>query len=118
MIRLLVVDDLPEIRDLLYDALSWEGYSVATAENGATARKLIAEGGLGLLLLDVVLPAEGGLSLADYAASLGTRVILMSGSSRVLEAPERFPWPVVAKPFRLGQLIATVRTALERPSPP
>jgi two-component system nitrogen regulation response regulator NtrX len=118
MKRLLVVDDLQEIRDLLSEVLSWEGYSVATAADGETARKLIAEGGLSLVLLDVVLPAEGGLPVAEYAASLGTKVILMSGSSRVLEAPERFPWPVVAKPFRLGKLVATVRTALEPPSPP
>ena len=118
MKRLLIVDDLPEIRDLLSEILSWEGYSVVTAGDGASARKLIAQGGFSLVLVDVVLPQEDGLSVAEYAASLGTRVVLMSGSSRVLEAPEKFPWPVIAKPFRLGKLIATVRTALERPSAP
>ena len=56
--------------------------------------------------------------LAEYAASLGTRVVLMSGSSRVLEAPEKFPWPVVAKPFRIDRVIATVRSALGHTHPP
>jgi DNA-binding NtrC family response regulator len=118
MKRLLIVDDLPEIRDLLSEILSWEGYSVVTAGDGASARKLIAQGGFSLVLVDVVLPKEGGLSVAEYAASLGTRVVLISGSSRVLEAPEKFRWPVVAKPFRIDRLIATVRRALGHAHPP
>jgi two-component system, OmpR family, response regulator len=112
MKRLLVVDDLPEICELLSEILGWEGYSVTSATSAGAARKLIAESGFDLVLLDVVMPGEGGRSLAEHAASTGTKVILVSGSTQVLEAMDSFPWPVVAKPFRIDRLIATVRSVL------
>ena len=109
MKRLLVVDDLPEVCDLLGEILAWEGYSVTSATSAGAARALIAEGAFDLVVLDVVMPGEGGRSLAEHAAAMGANVVLMSGSTQVLEAVESFPWPVIAKPFRIGQLVATVR---------
>ena len=115
MTDILVVDDLPEICDLVAEILRWEGFSVETALEGAAARALLARRPFDLALIDAVLPGETGVSLAQHAASLGVRVIVVSGNRAALAMLADLPWPVVAKPFRVGQLVATVREALAAP---
>ena len=63
MAKILVVDDEIGIRELLSDILSDEGYTVETAENAETARRLITTEPFDLILLDIWMPDTDGVSL-------------------------------------------------------
>lgn len=112
MTDLLVVDDLPELCELLHEAFTDEDFTVTTAANAEEARRLLAERPFDLLLVDAVMPGEPGESLADFAVSLGMKVVLMSGNLPLLD-DERLPWPCLAKPFRIDDAIGLVRQVLQ-----
>ena len=61
--HILIVDDHREIRDLVSRALTKEGFRVSTAADGRAMRKVLADGRIDLILLDLMLPGEDGLSL-------------------------------------------------------
>ncbi len=62
--HILVVDDEPGIRELIQTYLGKEGYRVSAAENGEALRRVMAEETVDLVILDLGLPQEDGLSLA------------------------------------------------------
>ena len=63
-VRILVVDDEPDIRNILHILLSSRGYEVDEAENGLRAVELVrAQPDYDLIILDIMLPGEDGLSL-------------------------------------------------------
>ena len=113
--RILVVDNVSELCDLLADAFSEAGFAVATACDAAAARRLLATESFELMLIDAVLPGESGESLAAHAERLAVKIILMSGNLDILSRKE-LPWPHLAKPFRLSRAIELVRDLLGRPS--
>ena len=61
--HILVVDDEPDIRELVRDILEDEGYKVTVAENGQTARKSFARHAHDLVLLDIWMPDVDGITL-------------------------------------------------------
>ena len=61
--HILIVDDHREIRDLVSRALTKEGFRVSAAADGRAMRKVLADGRIDLILLDLMLPGEDGLSL-------------------------------------------------------
>ncbi len=61
--HILIVDDHREIRDLAARALSKEGFRVTAAADGRAMRKALANSRIDLILLDLMLPGEDGLSL-------------------------------------------------------
>ena len=61
--HILIVDDHREIRDLVSRALSKDGFRVSTAADGQAMRKIMADNRIDLILLDLMLPGEDGLSL-------------------------------------------------------
>ena len=61
--HILIVDDHREIRDLVSRALTKEGFRVSTAADGRAMQKVLADGRIDLILLDLMLPGEDGLSL-------------------------------------------------------
>ena len=61
--HILIVDDHREIRDLVSRALTKEGFRVSTAADGRAMRKVLADSRIDLILLDLMLPGEDGLSL-------------------------------------------------------
>ena len=66
-VRILVVDDEPDIRNILHILLSSRGYEVDEAENGLRAVELVrAQPDYDLIILDIMLPGEDGLSLCRY----------------------------------------------------
>ena len=66
--HILIVDDHREIRDLVSRALTKEGFRVSTAADGRAMRKVLDDGRIDLILLDLMLPGEDGLSLCRIAA--------------------------------------------------
>ncbi|WP_030443083.1 hybrid sensor histidine kinase/response regulator [Actinoplanes subtropicus] len=117
---LLVVEDEAALRDVAGRILSGAGYHVLTAECGASALELAArhEGGIDLLVSDVVMPGMLGKELAERLTGVrpDTRVLYMSGYAQPVLHSQGTLDPGVAlleKPFTAGDLLAAVRRRLD-----
>ncbi len=115
---ILIVDDEPEICSLVKEILEDEGYEVAIAENGATAREKRRERKPDLILLDVWMPDIDGISLLKEWNEEGgiTPVIIMSGHGTVetaVEATRLGAYDFLEKPLSMAKLLVTVERALE-----
>jgi DNA-binding response OmpR family regulator len=116
--NLLVVDDDPAVRDMLAEYLGGHGYAVRTAGDGAAMRAAIESELPDLVLLDLRLPGEDGLSLARYLREhydLGIVMVTASGDTidRVVGL-EVGADDYVAKPFDPRELLARVKSVLRR----
>jgi two-component system cell cycle sensor histidine kinase/response regulator CckA len=111
----LVVDDDPDLRELVCCALEAVGHRVTAVGDADTAlaHPAVASGQVGLLLTDVDLPGQSGLELADRFAAAGVQVLVMTGhgASAVAGLPARVQ--VLDKPFSIPALRARVRAALD-----
>lgn len=117
--RILVVDDEPDIRALVGDILDDEGYQVALAESADAARAQKNAQRPDVVLLDIWMPGEDGISLLrDWveAGALDCTVIMMSGHGTIetaVEATRLGAWDFIEKPISLAKLLLTVQRALE-----
>jgi two-component system, NtrC family, nitrogen regulation response regulator NtrX len=117
--RILVVDDEPNIRELLDEILSEEGYEVTTAADAEHARAARREQNYDLTLLDIWMPDTDGISLLrewSEGGSLGP-VVMMSGHGTVdtaVEATRLGALDFIEKPVSLTKLLRTVEKALSR----
>ena len=116
---IMVVDDEPDIRQLLQEILEDEDYEVGVAQNGATARALKAARRPDLILLDIWMPDEDGITLLKCWLSEDqstSPVIMMSGHATVetaVEATRLGAYDFLEKPLSLAKLLVTVERALE-----
>lgn len=117
-VRILVVDDDPDVRDLLNDYLSGQGYQVAAADGATAARSLMDAETPDLVLLDVGLPGEDGLSLARHIRErFDIGIIMISGAGETLDrivGLEVGADDYVAKPFDPRELKARLKSVLRR----
>jgi DNA-binding NtrC family response regulator len=117
--HILVVDDEPDIRQLVSEILEDENYSVATAEDAASARQALRDRRPDLILLDIWMPDLDGISLLkEWAEGRGLPcpVIMMSGHGTVetaVEATRHGAYDFLEKPLSLAKLLLTVERALE-----
>ncbi len=117
--QILVVDDEPDIRQLVKEILEDEGYSVQVAKDGESARLMYARQKPDLVLLDIWMPDIDGISLLkewSAAGNLESQVVIMSGHGTLetaVEATRLGAFDFVQKPLSLAKLLATVRKALE-----
>ncbi|MGH8132192.1 MAG: sigma-54-dependent transcriptional regulator [Steroidobacteraceae bacterium] len=117
--HILVVDDEADIRGLLKEILSEEGYEVDVAANAAQARASRARQVPDLVLLDIWMPDVDGITLLrewSAAATDGCPVVMMSGHSTVetaVEATRLGAFDFVEKPLSLAKLLRTVERALD-----
>ncbi|NOR19039.1 MAG: response regulator [Xanthomonadales bacterium] len=117
--QILVVDDEPDIRQLLQEILEDEGYSVQVAKDGESARLIYAQHQPDLVLLDIWMPDIDGISLLkEWSASgnLESQVVIMSGHGTLetaVEATRLGAFDFIQKPLSLAKLLATVHKALE-----
>ncbi len=121
--QILVVDDEPDIRQLVKEILEDEGYSVRVAKDGESARLVYVQQKPDLVLLDVWMPDIDGISLLkEWSANgnLESQVVIMSGHGTLetaVEATRLGAFDFVQKPLSLAKLLATVRKALESRPP-
>jgi DNA-binding NtrC family response regulator len=119
MPHILVVDDEPEIRNLVQEILEDEGYSVDAADGGDAARKSVRERRPDLVLLDIWMPDVDGISLLKEWSDDGELpfpVIMMSGHGTVetaVEATRLGAYDFIEKPLSLAKLLLTVQHAVE-----
>jgi two-component system, NtrC family, nitrogen regulation response regulator NtrX len=117
--HILVVDDEADIRGLLKEILSEEGYEVDVAANAEQARASRARQVPDLVLLDIWMPDVDGITLLrEWSASAtdGCPVVMMSGHSTVetaVEATRLGAFDFVEKPLSLAKLLRTVERALD-----
>lgn len=116
--RILVVDDDPEIRALVRDFLERHGFLVEAAEDGPAMERALARRPADLVVLDVMLPGEDGLSLTRrMAAGPGTPVIILSAAGEDTDrivGLEVGADDYLAKPCNPRELLARVRAVLRR----
>ena len=117
-ISVLVVDDDPEIRQFLQDYLSEHGYRVLVAHDGPAARALLAEQVPAVVLLDVGLPGEDGLTLARWLREhFEVGIIMVSGAGETIDrivGLEVGADDYLAKPFDPRELRARLKSVLRR----
>jgi len=116
--RLLIVDDDGETRDLLSLYLSEQGFDVSAVEDGHTMDAWLGENSADLVILDLMLPGEDGLSIARRLRSDHKLPIVMI-SARGEELDRIVGLEVgaddyIPKPFNPRELLARVRAVLRR----
>jgi len=108
---ILVVDDEPDIRNLLQEILEDEGFSVSVAENGQAARDSIRLRRPDLILLDIWMPDIDGVALLKEwkeNESLDSTVIMISGHGTVETAVEAIrigAYDFIEKPLSIAKLL-------------
>jgi two-component system nitrogen regulation response regulator NtrX len=117
--KILVVDDEADIRVLLKEILSDEGYDVDVAANAGQARASRARAVPDLVLLDIWMPDTDGITLLREWSSSSSEdcpVVMMSGHGTVetaVEATRLGAFDFVEKPLSLAKLLRTVERALD-----
>jgi DNA-binding response OmpR family regulator len=118
--HILVVDDQQEICDLVREYLTDEGFRVTTASDGAGLREAIAREAIDLVILDLVLPGEDGLQLAqELRRQSDVGIIMLTGRGETVDriiGLEMGADDYLSKPFHLRELLARVRSVLRRGS--
>ncbi|MDE2017037.1 MAG: response regulator [Hyphomicrobiales bacterium] len=118
--HVLVVDDHREIRDLLARYLAKNGLRVTTADGGGEMRAALRVGAVDLVVLDVMMPGEDGLSLCRWLRSQGdVPIVLLTAVSEETDrivGLELGADDYVTKPFNPRELLARIRAILRRAS--
>ena len=120
--HILAVDDDDRLRDLLKRYLTREGHDVTTAKDAASARKLMSTMSFDLVILDVMMPGEDGLSLLKSVREKksDTPVILLTARSLPAERIEGLKIGAddyLSKPFEPEELALRISSILKRAAP-
>jgi DNA-binding NtrC family response regulator len=115
--RILVVDDDAEMRALLAEVLSDEGYAMEGVPNGAEALIRLRTESFAAIVLDKNMPGLSGLDLLPGLRTVcpETPVILITAFGDVsayMDAMEKGAFEFIFKPFRMEELLRTLRRAL------
>src|SRR5471030_1245274 len=118
--HILIVDDQQEICEVVQEYLSGEGYRVSVAHDGTEMRRALGQSPADLVILDLMLPGEDGLTLARaLRGESGIGIIILTGRGETVDriigleigADDYLP-----KPFHLRELLARVKSVLRRVS--
>jgi two-component system OmpR family response regulator/two-component system phosphate regulon response regulator OmpR len=117
-----VVDDDAGIRDLLSEYLTTQGFSIQTASGGAELNGLLNEAKPDLLVLDLMMPGEDGLSIARRIKGQAGAppIIMLSAKGEDIDriiGLEVGADDYLAKPFNPRELLARIRAVMRRGSP-
>src|SRR3954468_8384635 len=116
--HLLVVDDHREIRDLLAKYLARPAHPVSGAERAPAARRVLESSRIDLVVLDIMMPREDGLSLCrQLRAKSGVPIIMLTAMAEETDRVvglEMGADDYVTKPFNPRELLARIKTVLRR----
>ena len=117
--RVLIVDDEPNIRDLLATSLRFAGFDIQTAANGTSAVAAVTESEPDIILLDVMLPDMNGFSVTKKLRSAGIQAPILFLTARD-EVEDKITGLTVGgddyltKPFSLDEVVARIQAILRR----
>ncbi|MBI1963385.1 MAG: response regulator [Candidatus Rokubacteria bacterium] len=120
MAKILVVDDEPDICEILKEMLEGDGHAVTVAGDGHAATRLLDTERVDLILTDIFMPGKDGLETImeirrDHPA---VKIIAMSGGGRtgelgyLADAVRLGAFGSISKPFEEARVLRTVRDAL------
>ena len=118
-VKVLIVDDEPNIRDLLSTSLRFAGFSVHAVGNGADAVNAAEKGQPDIILLDVMLPDMNGFSVTKKLRSMGINAPVLFLTARDETADKVTGLTVggddyMTKPFSLDEIVARINAILRR----
>jgi DNA-binding response OmpR family regulator len=118
---LLIVDDEPDVREVLEDYFVAHGYTAIGAENADVARSLASKNPFHLALVDIHMPGEDGLSLARHLRERYPKIaiVMLTSAGTVVDrivGLEMGADDYVAKPFDPRELLARIKSVLRRTS--
>lgn len=120
-LHILIVDDEPLVRAMLRRYLSGEGFKVSDTADGVGMRAMLERESIDLVLLDLMMPGEDGLSLIRFVRqSSGIPVILLTGKGDLVDRVaglETGADDYITKPFELREVLARIRTVARRACP-
>jgi DNA-binding response OmpR family regulator len=116
---LLVVDDEPELCEILAEYFGGQGFTVHTAGSAAEAREIFAKQLPDLAILDIRMPGEDGLSLARWIRDRhqGVGIVMLTTAADVVDrivGLEMGADDYLPKPFEMRELLARVKSVLRR----
>jgi DNA-binding response OmpR family regulator len=119
MQRILVIEDETEMARGLKDILEFEGYDVATAENGREGLQAIGRREPDCIILDLMLPDIGGYEICEQIRQkkLNTPILMLTAKSQEYDKIRGFKVGAddyLTKPFSVGELLARVMALLRR----
>ena len=118
---ILIVDDEPDVREVLEEYFSTHGYVAICAEHAGAARALAQQRSIDLALIDVHMPGEDGLSLARHLRERYSTmaIVMLTSAGMVMDrivGLEMGADDYVTKPFDPRELLARVKSVLRRTS--
>jgi DNA-binding response OmpR family regulator len=116
---ILVVDDDPDIRELVSFKLSQAGYQVMAVESGMAALNLIEQRGFPhLAIVDIFMPGMSGLEFCEEVQKYSDLPVVMltanADLATIIESIEYYAEDYITKPFKLNELLVRVRRVLRR----
>ncbi|MEW6347498.1 MAG: HD domain-containing phosphohydrolase [Thermodesulfobacteriota bacterium] len=117
--RVLVVDDEPDVREIVSRWLTMEGYRCSSASSGEMAVTLMEQEQFQLVITDIMMPGMSGMDLLAFMKSRFPEVAVimltaMDDRKTALMAFEVGAWGYILKPFDLNDVLLNVKNALER----
>jgi DNA-binding response OmpR family regulator len=119
--HIIIVDDEAPAREMVGDYLKMHGFAVTLCEGGGSLRDAIATGAPDLVVLDLNMPEEDGLSIIrDLKARTNVPIIMLTATASPIDRVvglELGADDYVAKPCELRELMARIRSVLRRTGP-
>jgi len=116
--HVVVVDDNNDIRDLVREYLEQQGYKISVAEGGAALRRILERQSVDLIILDVMMPGEDGITLCREIRASGDIPIIfltaMAEDTDRIVGLELGADDYLIKPFNPRELLARIRAVLRR----
>ena len=118
MDHILIVDDDADIRDLLSEYLEKQGFRVSTAADGRSMRMALGRSAPDLIVLDLMLPGDDGLTLCrEVRSKSDVPIIMLTAKTEEIDRVvglEMGADDYVAKPFSPRELLARIKSILRR----
>jgi two-component system response regulator AtoC len=119
--RLLIIDDEENMRHMLSSMLKKSGYRVSTASNGSEALDMVDQTLYEFILCDLKMPGMSGMEFFEAARDKlwASTVIMMSAYGSIdtaVEAMKKGAYDFISKPFKLDEVLLTLKKAEERES--
>jgi CheY-like chemotaxis protein len=117
--KILVVDDEESIREVIYDFLTMEGYSVTTAYDGVNALKVLQDSSFDLMIVDLIMPNIGGAEILDWLSRKNRKIpsLVITGlpvENLKEDLKKRGAFECIPKPFHLNYLSHMVQVGLNQ----